>query len=377
MRLFSWYCRVLTGALLLSGAAARAQQVDSATTAKARPVRASFDDSTYARHHRQERALLDAIQHNRPLSWIAPLGEQSPRHQTGGLSADRQPDYVFSSYVTTAFVVVGQPRWALTIDPGFLLRMRYGGDTRGSYPVRTPSYHAATSLYVMTRLRATPPPVDYGEKTPVAPPDPDVHYQYVRLSAHHHSNGQQGNALVGGRPNEHDGNFANNAIDFDYVFGARTTRAAWAITPYASYGLELNADPTQTGRYLFRRTGLRLTREVFSSWRRVLGQPAAPGEESTRQLARRNKSRLYGDLNLSFGVSRLDSLPVAEQKLYRRVNAEATVVFIPRFMHQTGLFVTVGYYGEDPYNINYFHRYPFVRAGIATAAFRNVTELLR
>ena len=32
---------------------------------------------------------------------------------------------------------------------------------------------------------------------------------------------------------------------------------------------------------------------------------------------------------------------------------------------------------EDPYNIQYLHRYAFVRAGIATAAFRNVTELLR
>jgi hypothetical protein len=255
--------------------------------------------------------------------------------------------------------------------------MRYGGDTRGSYPVRTPSYHAATSLYFTTRIKTSPAAVDYGEKVPVAPPDDDVHYQYIRLSAHHHSNGQQGDALLNGRPNELDGNFVNNAIDLDYVFGARTTRAAWAITPYGSYGLRNYADPTQDGRYLFRRAGLRLTREVFSSWRRVLGKPAAPGEESTQQLARRNKSRLYGDLNVSVGLSRLDSLSSDSRGAAKRINAEATAVYIPRFMHQTGLFVTVGYYGEDPYNIQYVHRYAFVRAGIATGAFRNVTELLK
>lgn len=366
----------LTGTLLLLAGAARAQNPD-AVTPTLRPVRATLDDSAYARHTAQRKYLLDAIQHNRALSWIAPTGEQSTRHQTGGLSADRQPNYVFTSSINTTFVVVSQPRWAYTIDPSFLLRMRYGGDTRGSYPVRTPSYHAATSLFFTTRIRTTKAPVDYQGQTPVAPPDDDVHYQYVRLSAHHHSNGQQGNALVNGLPNELDGNFVNNSIDLDYVFGARTTRAAWAITPYGSYGLTRLADPTQNGRYLFRRTGLRLTREVFSSWRRVVGKPDQNGEESTQQLARRNKSRLYGDLNVSFGLSRLDSLPVAEQKFYRRVNAEATAVYIPRFMHQTGLFVTVGYYGEEPYNIQYLHRYAFVRAGIATGAFRNVTELLR
>ncbi len=363
---------------------AHAQTADSAaaarpplSTPKARPVRAGIDDSTYARRYKQGRYLRDAIQHNRPISWIAPLGEQSTPHKSGGLSPDRHPDYVFTSYVTTSFIVVGQPRWAFTIDPGFLLRMRYGGDTRGSYPVRTPSYHASGNFYFLTRIRATPPPVDYGPNKPIAPPDDDVHYQYLRLGLRHHSNGQQGNALINGRPNELDGNFVNNAIEADYAFGARTTRAAWAITPYASYGLRQLADPTQDGRYLFRRTGIRLTREVFSSWRRVIGKPAQADEESTVQLARRNKSRVYTELNINVGLSRLDSLPTAEQKFYRRVNAEGTVVFIPRFMHQTGLFVTVGYYGEDPYNINYFNRYAFVRAGIATAAFRNVTELLR
>ncbi len=379
--LFPYRALLLGVLLLLSVPAAQAQ---TPAEPPAKPVRAGLDDSTYLRHDRERRHLLDAITRNQPLSWIAAGGEFSPCHQTAANAPEREPRYLFSAYLTTSFVVVSQPRFAFTVEPAFGLRMRRDGPARGSYPIRTPSYHAVGSLYLLTRLRTTP-----GEEvTPgcPAPPEADeLRYQYLRLNFRHHSNGQEGAALIPGpvgqngrQPNQLHGNFANNAVEASYVLGARTTGGAWSVAPYGSYGLPASADPTQDGRYLFHRVGVRLTREVFSTWRRVLGKAAQTTDASSAELARRNKSRFYTELNVSLGLSRLDSLSTEERRFERRrLNAEATAVYIPRFMSQTGLFVTVGYYGEDPCNIWYLHRYPFVRVGIATAAFRNVTQLLR
>lgn len=379
---FSSICFPLLAGALLLGSPARAQTPDSAAApGKARRVRGAdaAADSAYAVRHEQQRYLLDAIQRNRPISWIAPGGELTARpHFTAAGAPERQPRYLFSAYLSSTFVVVSQSRFAFTVDPGFLVRMRREGGGKGSYPIRTPSYHIGTSLYLRLKMKTKKPPLDFGGRQPLTPPDDDIRYQFLRLGVLHHSNGQEGAPFVGGRPNQLDGNFANNSLEAAYVVGARTTDGAWSIAPYGSYGLPFSADSTQRGRYLFHRVGVRLTREVFSTWRRVLGQAAQATDAGTVDLARRNKSRLYTELNVSLGLSRLDSLAPAERRLERRrFNAEVTAVYIPRWTAQTGIFLTLGYYGEDPYNIWYLHRYPFARVGIATAAFRNVTQLLR
>ncbi len=376
----------LVPTLLLLGGPAVAQVADSAAAAaaaavKARPVRggAAAADTAYATRYQQQRYLLDAIQRNRPISWIAPGGELTARpHFTAANAAERQPRYLFSAYLSSTFVMVSQSRFAITVDPALSVRMRREGGGTGSYPIRTPSYHIGSSLYLRLRLKTTAPNVVFAEQQPLTPPDDDIRYHFLRLGVQHHSNGQEGQPFRAGQPNQLTGNFANNAVETAYVIGARTTEGAWSVAPYGSVGLVGTADPTQDGRYLFHRVGVRLTREVFSTWRRVLGQAARTTDAPTVELARRNKSRLYTEVNVSLGVSSLDSLAPSERRLERRrVNAEATAVYIPRWASQTGLFVTIGYYGEDPYNIWYLHRYPFARVGIATAAFRNVTQLLR
>ena len=388
MHLLSPARALLLPALALLLAPAHAQTSPSAAETKPaslRPVRAGRTDSTYAGHYRQQRHLLDAITRNQHLSWIAVGGEFARRHQTAANAPDTNPNYVFSAYLTTMFVVVSQPRFAFTVEPAFGLRMRREGGGTGSFPIRTPSYHAVGALYFRTRMKITPPAPDSANAYLGCPPPMDadnIRYQYLRLNFRHHSNGQEGAAFVAGpngrQPNQRNGNFANNAVEAAYVIGARTQGGAWSVAPYGSYGLPASADPAQNGRYLFHRVGIRLTREEFSTWRRVLGKPTQAADATNAQLARRNKSRFYTELNVSLGLSRLDSLTTQERRFERRrINAEATAVYIPRFMSQTGLFVTVGYYGEDPYNSWYLHRYPFVRAGIATAAFRNVTQIFR
>ncbi len=374
--------------LPLVAAAQSAPPVVDAKPTPVKPVRAGLTDSVYARHYRQQRHLLDAITRNQPLSWIAAGGEFARRHQTAANAPETKPDYVFSAYLNTMFVVVSQPRFAFTVEPAFGLRMRREGGGKGSFPIRTPSYHAVGALYISTRMKITPAPPDTAATRANCPPPLEVdqlRYQFLRLNFRHHSNGQEGAAFMAGpngrQPNQLNGNFANNAVEAAYVIGARTQGGAWSVAPYGSYGLPSSADPTQQGRYLFHRVGIRLTREEFSTWRRVLGKSAQVADvtnATNAQLARRNKSRFYTEVNVSLGLSRLDSLTIQERRFERRrLNAEATAVYIPRFMSQTGLFVTVGYYGEDPYNIWYLHRYPFVRAGIATAGFRNVTQLFR
>ena len=103
--------------LLLATAPARAQTSLAAAETKPaplRPVRAGRTDSTYAGHYRQQRHLLDAIIRNQPLSWIAVGGEFARRHQTAANAPDTNPNYLFSAYLNTMFVVVSQPRFAFT-----------------------------------------------------------------------------------------------------------------------------------------------------------------------------------------------------------------------------------------------------------------------
>ncbi|WP_020602473.1 hypothetical protein [Spirosoma spitsbergense] len=63
----------------------------------------------------------------------------------------------------------------------------------------------------------------------------------------------------------------------------------------------------------------------------------------------------------SYAINKLDGSGFTDVR--KRLNAELSLYYIPPFGRETGVFATVGYYGEDPYKIYFNQQYGFVRLG--------------
>jgi hypothetical protein len=331
--------------------------------------------------------FIELVQSQGPLSWVAPLGELSPTHRLAApapVGIDRKPTYIFSAQLTTQFVVLAplRGRVMLTIDPTFNLRML----NVESKPVRTPSYHIGGFLYYRLggrslRLLSSFQPDSAGNNELQFQP----YFSNFRLGYFHYSNGQEAPALINNYANEVNGDFSTNAIFLGPTFGYATPRLYQGYSVLLKVGLPKLSDEYLQGRYLNTRLEGRAVWKISPSIafirKRIvklrsnnkIGQGISGKKDSLTytRLALRRKERWHLEASTSFGFGSLSEFKTPEPTFSRRTNAEITAVFIPRFAIQTGGFITLGYYGQDPYNI-WFHRsYPFLRFGIATAAFKS------
>jgi hypothetical protein len=359
------------------------------------PSRAADDVLAF---YRQNLLLLDVIGETQPLSWIAPGGEISPRHQAP-FGADAKPHYLFSAQLGTSFIAAGSQnrRWALTIDPRFVVRMQL----KPSLPVRTPSYHIGGWYHY--RLRAFASSVTEVVRFGSAADGYDavsqtwnkLGFKILKIGIFHYSNGQEGEVFTGGSapiPNELNGSFSTNALHLGYVSGWSTHYRFVSTTLFGQWGPAGVIDRELHGRYNISRVGVSKSYRWYRSTRFILREaqhdnrkgklPQVALADSAQaanytELSRRNKERFRLDFTASYGLSSLGNLAPDDRGLKKRLNAEATFVWVPSFMSQTGLLFTAGYYGEDPYNIWYLHRYPFCRVGIATTPFKNTNQIIK
>ncbi len=291
------------------------------------PQTDSVDSARFLNHRYNE-----LFRGNRDLSHIAPKGE---------LGAPGK--YILSGELIANFFLLSTPksRVSVAVMQRFWARVR----TDASAPVRTPSFRLGA--HVFYRL---------GSHT--------ARYQYLETQLYHHSNGQDGPTLLpNGTYNTATGDFSTNYLQLTYNWG--THRANHHGT-YFNLGYRWHApffthSEGLAGQYGFGRvTGQALYR-VFN---RTSADSPVTNDRTTE--------RLRVSLQASYAVNALDEW--AFGAIRRRLNAELTLWYVPPFSHDAGVFTTVGYYGEDPYNIYFNDRYAFVRFGIAAGFSRYTNE---
>ena len=92
----------------------------------------------------------------------------------------------------------------------------------------------------------------------------------------------------------------------------------------------------------------------------------------TAKNINKEKEYLRLNANFSYAINQINNRPLSQVK--HRLNAEITVNYSFKFMRNTFLMATAGYYGEDPYNIYFEDQYSFLRFGIATGFIRNKSD---
>jgi len=267
---------------------------------------------------------------NGELSYTSPLGE---------LGAPSR--YVINGKVTTNYMVLASKSLplAFSINPDFTARVR---DER-SASVRTPSFRLGGTLYL--RL------------------SPNVErYRYAELSFTHHSNGQDGKAvLADGAINTIDGNFNTNYLTLSYRFGHFTT----PISKMDYFGLHHKIgiqwhkwfayEPALAGDYGFTRLNYDFSFRVY--------QNLAKGIE---------KEQWRFNSTISYAINSLTDYHFFSPK--KRLNAEFSTNYSLPFMQNVFLMATFGYYGEDPYNIYFKDKYAYARFGISSTFTRYRTK---
>lgn len=259
---------------------------------------------------------------NAELSFIAPAGEIGA------------PDpYVLSSSLKTAFFILGTSKLpvAISLEPNVDIRVR----RESSAGVRTPSFRLSGIIHARVGKSRT-------------------RYQYVEIGFTHHSNGQDGPAVdPDGSLNTTTGNFTTNFIVANYRMGQFIPSGFQAKGNYTqhSVGIQLHRlfkfEKAISSDYGF-------TRLLYQfSWRRY--------REQTIGQNRGERWRI--EAGISYATNQISNYPFLA--IRRRVNAESSFHLALPFMANTYVMSTIGYYGEDPYNIYYRNHYGFVRFGVS------------
>jgi hypothetical protein len=277
-------------------------------------------DSTRFRNHRYN----EHYRANRDLSYIAPGGE---------LGAPSR--YVINGEAIASYFLLDHPtsRVSAAVMQRFQVRTR----TEFSAPVRTPSFRLGAQVFY--RL---------GQRTD--------RYTYLEGQFFHHSNGQDGPVFrPNGTYNTETGDFSTNYLQLTYNWGTHLPARRWGTYYHLGYRWHapfLGHSEGLPGRYGFGR---------------VLGQALFRWFGKTNNATRATE-RFRATLHASYAVNPLTNWPLSAAQ--RRLNAELTLFYVPAFSRDAGLFTTLGYYGEDPYNIYFNDRYGFVRFGIAVGFTR-------
>jgi hypothetical protein len=285
-------------------------------------------DSVSFQNHRYN----EFFRGNRDFSYISPNGE---------LGAPSK--YVINGELIASYFLLASPksRLSVAVTQRFMARTR----TDRSSPIRTPSFRLGTQVFYRLSANVTK-------------------YKYLEAQFFHHSNGQDGAVFrPNGTYNTETGDFSTNYLQATYNWGTHLSNRHGT---YYSVGYRWHApffgnSEGLQGNYGFGRlTGQALYR-LF----------ARSKSESSPSLT---TERLRVTLQASYAVNKLDNWTLSAAQ--RRLNAELSLWYIPSFSRDTGVFTTIGYYGEDPYNIYFNDRYAFIRFGIA-AGFTRYTDELR
>ncbi len=301
-------------------------------------------DSLKERKQQLNLAYTSLYKENSELSYTSPGGE------IGAPSS-----YVINGKLTTTYMLFG-PRnlpVAFSINPDFTVRVR----TDKSAGVRTPSFRLGGTFYV--RLA-----------------DEIKRYQYAQLSFTHHSNGQDGDAvLTDGSINTKTGNFNTNYLTAAYRFGNFTDANLTTGVYYSHHhqvGLEwhkwFNYEDALNGDYGFTRLKYDFSYRIYQLYN---GQKGGWKKVNADNPSNRNtleKETWRFNAQLAYAVNKYANYDFFAPK--RRLNLEASANYSLPFMQNVFLMASFGYYGEDPYNIYFKDKYAFVRFGLSSTFTR-------
>ena len=301
-------------------------------------------DSLKAKRSQINLAYTTLYKENSDLSCTAPGGE------LGAPSG-----YVINGKLTTTYMLLG-PRSlpiAMSINPDFTVRVR----TDRSAGVRTPSFRLGGTFY--TRLSESL-----------------QHYKYAQLSFTHHSNGQDGEAvLADGTINTRTGNFNTNYLTASYVFGNLTDAKAPSGIYYGFHhkiGLEwhkwFNYENALIGDYGFTRINYDFSFRVYQTYNGKANGWKKVNASHPRTSGALEKETWRFNGQLSYAINKYDRYIYLAAK--RRLNAEVSANYSLPFMQNVFLMASFGYYGEDNYNIYFKDRYAYARFGVSSTFSR-------
>ena len=306
-----------------------------------------------------QKEIIDSLKEHRGninLAYTALYKENSAMSYTSPLGELGAPSgYVINGKLTTTYMVFG-PRSlpvAFSINPDFTVRVR----TDRSAGVRTPSFRLGGTFYA----RLTP----------------NINrYRYVELGFTHHSNGQDGDAVLpDGSINTKTGNFNTNYLTMAYRFGNFTSPKPPSGIYYSynhTIGFEwhkwFNYEPALIGDYGFTRLNYDFSFRVYQTytgkngaWRKV------NADQQLEKVSLEKETWRFNGV-LSYAVNKLVNYNYFDPK--KRLNAEVSANYSLPFMQNVFVMASFGYYGEDPYNIYFKDKYAYMRFGLSSTFSR-------
>jgi hypothetical protein len=265
-----------------------------------------------------------------PLSFISPIGEAGSGYK-----------YLFSADINPQFFVSGGVRNRLNIAISPKVKIRMFNDS--SFAVRTPSFEPGLRFFYRLSNQIE-------------------NYKYIEIGAYHHSNGQDGPSIENGRWNTYNGNFSTNYIIAAYNWGkymdSNMMHYGAAIQKHFGIKGALEQDDNLKGNYGQWRLNLNFLRRIIT--RISYPDPQNTGYEVFALF----KEKIRMQASLSYILAGLDNISFFKAR--RRLNTEISFHYSFKTWSKMTVFGTLGYYGEDPYNIYFSRSYGFFRFGIST-----------
>ncbi|MDX1941691.1 MAG: hypothetical protein SFU99_14120 [Saprospiraceae bacterium] len=311
------------------------------------------------------------------MSYLAAKGEIGAPHK-----------YVLSANINPYFSVLGGhiSRLSVAMNPNVKIRIRTNGNPGdSSLPVRTPSFNIGGIAY--WRLKAN---IDT--------------FQYLSAAFYHHSNGQDGSALrPDGSFNTYNGNFSTNYLNFKFNFGKNISRSVkifgvgkdffklnyykGEIFRHQSLGLEWHPDffgheEALEGKYgtLKFRYDYIWALTVFWDHYRTVYDPIILNEKNKPQknniyIGTTRDERLRITFNAAYILNKLEDHNILD--LEKRLILEGNFHYSPPFTRNSAIFISLGYKGEDEYNIYFQDQYFYFRIGFSSGFLTYSTKLKR
>lgn len=346
-----------------------------------------------------------------PLSYVSPpltdvtLG-RGATHRTYWISGDITPNIFIFTEEKAFFALNIQPRyvvrglWTKAYSPRYDQKLGWK-----SMPVRTPSYMPAVTAYFTFRKLAEPSfkeflKEDIPSKIKSGKNYKELRYGYFSATIFHHSNGQDSantskvmRAKYNRVMNIENGNFAIDMLgNFGVHFGKlQIGRPDYKVlywdkaTPKIGYftadvlkqhyfGVQTmlinSLESELVGRYGYTRLSYRFQSMARTYWRFV-------GES---EYIKYERDRIL--IDISFMTNSVQDTPLYQGfKFVQRFNIDAKYHFPIRWFRSgtSGLFIGMGYKGQDDYNVFFEDSYPYIQLGLSLGPrfFLNERSALR
>lgn len=297
-----------------------------------------------------EKAFETNYQYTQLYKENSEMSYSSPRGEFGAPSG-----YIINGKLTTTFMVFAPINLpvAFSINPDYTVRVR----SERSAGVRTPSFKFGGTLYARLAQEVKS-------------------YKYAQLSFTHHSNGQDGEAVLpDGTINTKTGNFNTNYLTAAYAFGKyndQVTLGAQYTSLHHKVGLEWHKwfenEPALIGDYGFTRLNYDFSFRIYQTYnaKKTGLEKVSSLNKLTKNSVEKEKWRFNGQI--SYAINKYATQAIFEPK--RRLNVEAVANYSLPFMQNVFIMASFGYYGEDPYNIYFKDRYAFMKFGLASTFSR-------